>query len=104
MCMNIIYIYIYCMYVYVYCAIVNDDISLYCHGFHDKWITGCLIRQFREPGLSFFDICNLQVYDDATDWYSEAANPWLSEKQREEASNSRDSPEISSKPWMTQDT
>ena len=25
-----------------------------------------------------------QVYDDATDWYSEAANPWLSEKQREE--------------------
>ena len=31
---------------------------------------------------SFF-LC--QVYDDATDWYSEAANPWLSEKQREEA-------------------
>jgi len=27
-----------------------------------------------------------EVYDDATDWYSEAANPWLSEKQREEAS------------------
>jgi len=26
-----------------------------------------------------------KVYDDATDWYSEAANPWLSEKQREEA-------------------
>eukprot|EP00930_Biecheleria_cincta_P098205 TRINITY_DN89885_c0_g1_i1.p1 TRINITY_DN89885_c0_g1~~TRINITY_DN89885_c0_g1_i1.p1 ORF type:complete len:915 (-),score=159.00 TRINITY_DN89885_c0_g1_i1:76-2784(-) len=26
-----------------------------------------------------------KVYDDATDWYSEAANPWLNEKQREEA-------------------
>eukprot|EP00416_Gambierdiscus_australes_P019162 CAMPEP_0171083400 /NCGR_PEP_ID=MMETSP0766_2-20121228/17681_1 /TAXON_ID=439317 /ORGANISM="Gambierdiscus australes, Strain CAWD 149" /LENGTH=886 /DNA_ID=CAMNT_0011540825 /DNA_START=178 /DNA_END=2835 /DNA_ORIENTATION=+ len=26
-----------------------------------------------------------KVYDDATDWYSESANPWLSEKQREEA-------------------
>jgi len=26
-----------------------------------------------------------QVYDDATDWYSESVNPWLSGKQREEA-------------------
>uniref|UniRef100_A0A7S4RE98 Fe2OG dioxygenase domain-containing protein n=1 Tax=Alexandrium monilatum TaxID=311494 RepID=A0A7S4RE98_9DINO len=26
-----------------------------------------------------------RVFDDATDWYSESMNPWLSEKQREEA-------------------
>mmetsp|Transcript_65073 Transcript_65073/g.121252 ORF Transcript_65073/g.121252 Transcript_65073/m.121252 type:complete len:627 (+) Transcript_65073:64-1944(+) len=26
-----------------------------------------------------------KVYDDATDWYSESANPWLNQKQREEA-------------------
>eukprot|EP00928_Gymnodinium_smaydae_P018067 TRINITY_DN16878_c1_g4_i1.p1 TRINITY_DN16878_c1_g4~~TRINITY_DN16878_c1_g4_i1.p1 ORF type:complete len:925 (-),score=217.01 TRINITY_DN16878_c1_g4_i1:188-2962(-) len=26
-----------------------------------------------------------KVYDDATDWYSESVNPWLSEKQREDA-------------------
>ncbi|CAE8621129.1 unnamed protein product [Polarella glacialis] len=26
-----------------------------------------------------------KVYDDATDWYSESANPWLNEKQRDEA-------------------
>lgn len=26
-----------------------------------------------------------KVFDDATDWYSESVNPWLSEKQREEA-------------------
>lgn len=26
-----------------------------------------------------------KVYDDATDWYSESVNPWLNERQREEA-------------------
>jgi len=26
-----------------------------------------------------------RVFDDATDWYSESVNPWLNEKQREEA-------------------
>jgi len=26
-----------------------------------------------------------KVYDDATDWYSESINPWLSQRQREEA-------------------
>ena len=40
------------MYVYVYCAIVNDDISLYCHGSQDiPMINGSQVAMDHHRGL-----------------------------------------------------
>ena len=82
------------MYVYVYCAIVNDDISLFCHGSHDiPMINGSQVAMDHHRGLRW---CHRLVL-----WSCQPLALWKTTGRGQQDHGG--SPEISSKPWMTQD-